>query len=107
MDTPDDNNNDNSYLEDHGMQDVLARMPVAVAWASGPDGRIRFVNRKFTRMFGYTLADLSTVHEWILQCYVVPEQATNIDTFWARQTGDIGDDPTEMEDIELDILCKD
>ncbi|MES2603878.1 MAG: sensor domain-containing diguanylate cyclase [Pseudomonadota bacterium] len=95
-----------SYLEQQDMQDVLSRMPVAVAWASGPEGTIRFVNRKFTRMFGYTMDDLTTVHEWILKCYAVPEQASSIDNFWQDQIKSTGK-PTEIEDIELDIICKD
>lgn len=94
------------YLEQEDMQDVLSRMPVAVAWASGPEGTIRFINRKFTRMFGYTLEDLTTVHDWILKCYADPAQANAIDSFWLGQ-GKATDNTAEIEDVELDILCKD
>lgn len=86
------------------VHDLLARMPVAVAWA-GQDGRIRYVNRKFTRMFGYALEDLSTVQAWIQQCYVDPAQALAIDDFWVSNHRD--DDAAEMDDIELEIRCKD
>ncbi len=54
---------------------MLARMPVGLAWANAKDGRIQFVNRKFTSMVGYTIADLTTDHEWIEKCYAVPEQS--------------------------------
>lgn len=84
--------------------DLLARMPVAVAWAA-PDGRIRYVNHKFTRMFGYAQDDLSTVQQWIQQCYIDPAQALAIDDFWISNHHD--DESAEMDGIELDIRCKD
>ena len=76
--------NDSAEANEGDIQDVLARMPVGVAWASARDGRILYVNRKFTTMFGYELADLTTVHSWIEACYANPEQARTIDDFWAH-----------------------
>lgn len=90
------------------IQDVLARMPVGVAWASAKDGRILYVNRKFTSMFGYELSDLSTVHYWIENCYANPEQARTIDDFWAHTLdGSTRGEPTEIDEVELEIRCKD
>ncbi len=89
------------------IQDVLARMPVGVAWANG-SGRIQYVNRKFTHMFGYELRDLSTVHAWIENCYADPEQARSIDDFWAHTLeGAEKGESTEIDEVELDIRCKD
>jgi diguanylate cyclase (GGDEF)-like protein/PAS domain S-box-containing protein len=89
------------------IQDVLARMPVAVAWANARDGRILYVNRKFTTMFGYHLSDLSSVHAWIENCYVNPDQAKSVDEFWAHTRDALPGEPTEMDEVELDIRCKD
>lgn len=90
------------------IQDVLARMPVGVAWASAKDGRILYVNRKFTSMFGYDLADLSTVHAWIENCYSNQEQARTIDDFWAHTLDGSGQgEPAEIDEVELEIRCKD
>lgn len=88
------------------IQDVLARMPVGVAWASATDGRILYVNRKFTSMFGYELKDLGTVHEWIENCYANADQARSIDDFWAHSRDGTGQ-PAEIAEVELDIRCKD
>lgn len=91
----------------HGrVEEVLISLPVGLAWAD-VDGTIRFVNRKFTSMFGYTVADLTTVHAWIESCYAVPEQAVAIDEFWRSQAGTGDEAPAEIEEFELDILCKD
>src|SRR5690606_24143891 len=67
------------------LMDFLGHLPVGVAWASIPDGKIRYVNERFVSLFGYELAELSTVHDWILRCYARPEQAAAIDNFWYRQ----------------------
>ncbi|MGP1609977.1 MAG: diguanylate cyclase domain-containing protein, partial [Burkholderiales bacterium] len=88
------------------IQDVLARMPVGVAWASASDGQILYVNRKFTSMFGYALSDLTTVHTWIESAYANPEQARSIDDFWAH-TLDGSGQAAEIDEVELDIRCKD
>lgn len=93
---------------DGDIQDVLARMPVGVAWASAKDGRILYVNRKFTSMFGYSLADLGTVHDWIQTCYVDPGQAQSIDAFWTHtRAGGASGEGAEIDEVELDIRCKD
>src|SRR5690606_1179715 len=55
---------------------------------------------------GYALEELSTVHEWIQQSYVNPEQAQAIDAFWYSHSGEKLEG-REIEEIELDIRCKD
>jgi diguanylate cyclase (GGDEF)-like protein/PAS domain S-box-containing protein len=87
------------------LHNVLASMPVGVAWADPVSGRIEFVNRKFTNLFGYTIDDLTTIHEWIVKCYANPEQAKTIDAFWQSKMQGLAN--VEVEDVELDILCKD
>lgn len=99
------NSVEGSYLDQYDMQDMLGRMPVAIAWATY-DGHIRFVNRKFIRMFGYTLDDLSTVQDWIMKCYAIADQVTIIDNFWQTQRSP-NSKPAEIEDVELEIICKD
>ncbi len=94
----------NAMLPAPDVHDLLARMPVAVAWAAH-DGRIRYVNRKFTRMFGYALEELTTVQAWIQQCYVDPAQVLAVEDFWAGHQPD--SEQVEMDDVELDIRCKD
>ena len=56
-------------------------------------------------MFGYALDDLTTVQAWIQQCYVDPAQVLAIEDFWAGHKPD--SEPVELDDVELDIRCKD
>ena len=90
------------------LQEFLGHLPIGVAWASVPDGRIRFVNDRFTAMFGYSLAELSTVHDWIMRSYARPEQATAVDGFWYERSDTVdAAGSREIGEIELDIRCKD
>lgn len=92
---------------EHLLQNVLLSMPVAVAWADPETGVITYVNRKFTRMFGYEIEDLSTIHEWVVNCYANPEQAREIDAFWEKELHTQRAVDTELEGVELEIRCKD
>lgn len=89
------------------LQNVLLSMPVAVAWADPQTGVITYINRKFTRMFGYEIEDLSTIHEWVMGCYANPEQAEEIDSFWAKGLNAGRAVDTELEGVELEIRCSD
>jgi PAS domain S-box-containing protein len=56
-----------SDLEQHQserrLQEVIATLPMAAA-IIGRDGRYLFVNLMFTRLFGYTLDDISSGRDW-------------------------------------------
>lgn len=86
--------------------DFLGHLPVGVAWASIPDGTIRYVNERFVSLFGYPLEELTTVHDWIMKSYADPGQAQAIDAFWYSHSGDTFEG-REIEEVELDIRCKD
>jgi len=86
---------------------VLSSMPVAIAWADPGSGRIAFVNRKFSQVFGYVLEELSTVAQWIEDCYADPLQAEETRSFWGNGFLDNSGVLREMEGAELDIRCKD
>src|SRR5690554_3327154 len=94
-------------VNEHMLQSVLLSMPVAVAWADPQTGVITYINRKFTRMFGYEIEDLSTIHEWVMNCYANPEQAKEIDSFWANGLDTSRAVDTELEGVELEIRCSD
>lgn len=89
------------------LEDVLTSMPVGVTWANITDGRIQFVNRKFTAMFGYRLEDLGTVSEWISSSYADPEQASRMLDFWQGQQHSPRRAGKGIDEAELQIRCKD
>ena len=89
------------------LEDVLTSMPVGVTWADIRNGRIRFVNQKFTSMFGYRLEDLTTLNEWITNSYAVPEQASRVLQFWQGQQQTARRGGRSIEEVELQIRCRD
>lgn len=89
------------------LEAVLDGMPVAVSWAGLKDQSIRFVNRKFTEMFGYVLGDHPTVMEWIQQTYPNPEQVDRAIRTWAPHFETSAIVPFEIGQVEVDVRCKD
>lgn len=91
----------------HRLEAVLDGMPVAVSWAGLKDQNIRFVNKKFTDMFGYKLGDHNTVMDWIQQVYPRPDQVERALTMWAPHFETTAIVPFEIGQVEVDVLCKD
>lgn len=89
------------------LEAVLDGMPVAVSWAGLKDQAIRFVNRKFTDLFGYELGDHATVTDWIQQTYPVPAQVERAMEMWAPHFETTAIVPFEIDQVEVDVLCKD
>ncbi len=46
------------------------------------DGRIRYVNRRFSELFGYTLADLSHEKDLLTRVYPQPEERERVKQIW-------------------------
>lgn len=70
---------------------VLDALPIALSWATLQEGRILSVNRAFTKLFGYTQADLSTVDVWIDRAY--PREADRLDA--RRRWADLWQPPAQ------------
>lgn len=51
---------------------ILDALPIALSWATLPDGKIQFVNRAFMRLFGYDEMHFETVDQWIAEVYESP-----------------------------------
>lgn len=89
------------------LHDILNVLPVPLSWASLPDGTIRFCNRFFTRTFGYTVADLTTVDQWIDRACIREDDRVRVRGNWQNLWRPGGSGLTEVEACELDILCAD
>jgi diguanylate cyclase (GGDEF)-like protein/PAS domain S-box-containing protein len=98
---------DRALRESRGkLQAVLDSAAVGIAWAD-ERGTIQYANHEFTRIFGYTLADIPTVEAWYRLAYpdadyrarMVAQWQTDIET--ARHQG------TAIPPHEIDITCKD
>ena len=86
---------------------ILDALPVAVSWAGLPGGEIRFINRAFTRLFGYGEKHFLTVDQWISEVYDTSLEQEMAREHWAalwrsEQSG-IG----QIEPLELKVRCAD
>jgi diguanylate cyclase (GGDEF)-like protein/PAS domain S-box-containing protein len=86
---------------------ALGAMPVGVSWASLEDQSIRFMNQKFTEIFGYKLGDFSTITEWITKAYPFAEDRALAMERWGARLAAPHKIQSVVESIELRILCKD
>lgn len=86
-------------------RNILERLPVPLALHDS-DGRIFFLNRAFTSLFGYTLEDIPTLAEWYPRAYPNPS--------YRKRVLDMRDARTEawsagrpFEPVDLKVCCKD
>lgn len=88
------------------LEDILDFSPDAIGWSDGMN-RIEYVNRQFTRLFGYTLDDLPTLETWYRAAY--PDdgyRATVVDP-WKAAVVQARRDDTQPPELEADVTCKD
>jgi two-component system, cell cycle sensor histidine kinase and response regulator CckA len=53
---------------EHKLQALMDAAPVAISWAD-TEGNRKYINRKFSELFGYSLEDIPTMAAWRLRAY--------------------------------------
>jgi PAS domain S-box-containing protein len=87
------------------LQALLDASPVGISWAD-VEGNIKYTNRKFCQLFGYTVDDIPTITEWRRLAYPDPAYREKIPSLVARLT-DAQKQEREVRPIEMTITCKD
>lgn len=67
---------------------------------------ITFLNRAFTRVFGYSQADVPTLQDWWAAAYPDPEYRAWIDRQWQTNLEKMHQSGLEFEPIEVRVRCK-
>ena len=67
--------------EKEKFQTLVEEAPLAVALI-GEDGHYKYVNSKFTEIFGYTLEDIPTGREWFQKAYPHEEYRKHVVSTW-------------------------
>jgi diguanylate cyclase (GGDEF)-like protein/PAS domain S-box-containing protein len=83
------------------LEDILDSSPVAIGWSDG-DGRIEYINRQFTQLFGYELGDLPNLETWYRLAYPDENYRKTVIQPWAQGVAHNG-----QSGLESDIVCKD
>ena len=94
-----------SYWQEQ-LEFVLNAMPVAVSMSSLEDFSIKFCNKRFIELFGYEEGEFATVNEWVGSVYVNQKQVERARAIWNLDFMEQATRPFEMEQLEVDVLCK-
>lgn len=82
---------------------ILDALPVPLSWSSFPEGRIRFCNSAFTRIFGYPNGHFETIGQWIDEAYISETDSRTAHRIWANYLVPGGTGITEVEPHEAQI----
>jgi diguanylate cyclase (GGDEF)-like protein len=99
-----------SYESDVGnivasLADILNLIPIGVQ-IDDPRHRTIYVNDSFTRMLGYTLADIAELDDWFRLAYPDPNNREWVRREWARHMAQLQAAGTEIPPLERVITCK-
>lgn len=85
---------------------IMEQAPVPMV-ITGSNRDIEYLNRKFTEIFGYTLADISTAEGWWVNAYPDENYRQVVMDSWEKAVACSVQTRTEIEMQEWDITCKD
>ncbi len=88
------------------LEDILDSSPVAIGW-SDAKGRIEYVNRQFTHLFGYTLEDVPDLETWHRLAYPDEHYRETVIHQWFNKVALCRQTDTRPPELEVNIVCKD
>ncbi len=91
-----------SYQELHI---ILYGLPTRLSWATLPDGNIRYGNRAFKRLFGYSNDHFTTVEEWIEQAYIHEHHRRMARLRWENLWKTSASGISEIDGFEVEVRC--
>jgi diguanylate cyclase (GGDEF)-like protein/PAS domain S-box-containing protein len=97
---------DQSTEQRIALEDLLKLSPVGIKW-SDAHGRIEYINRQFTTLFGYTLEDAPNLDAWYRRAYPDSVYRKTIIDPWHQAVARARQDGTTPPELEADIVCKD
>jgi diguanylate cyclase (GGDEF)-like protein len=87
---------------------VLDTLPVGVAWASADTRNIEYANGRFSELFGYSLAAVSSSpDEWYVRAYPDAAYRQAVLTRWESVVADAARGTGEIAPVEARITCQD
>ncbi|AHE52295.1 MULTISPECIES: sensor domain-containing diguanylate cyclase [Alphaproteobacteria] len=86
---------------------ILDALPIPLSWATLPQGEIQFVNRAFTKTFGYAEGTFTNVSDWIDKAYPHEHHRRETRRLWHDLWLAQSDGISEIDVCEVEILCAD
>ena len=85
---------------------ILDNAPMSMA-IQGQDGKIEYINNKFTQTFGYRHEDIPDMERWTRQAYPNEAYRKKLVSHWKALAEKAIRTRTEMEGGEYKVVCKD
>ncbi|HEX5392382.1 MAG TPA: diguanylate cyclase [Rhodocyclaceae bacterium] len=86
-------------------QAILDSSPIGIGWTR--HGKVEYVNRKFTEMYGYCLDDIPMVEDWYRLAYPDESLRSGVVGKWIRDVEDAKSSGLDAPRLEVPIVCKD
>ncbi len=87
-------------------QTLLDKAPVAMAFVE-PDGRVQFLNARFTELLGYERRHLPTIEQWFVQAFPEGPGRENARARWRQVLPLIGHTGAAQPTFEHELRCFD
>ena len=89
--------------DDVRLEDILNTTPIAVSWSSLSSGRIEYINKAFSELFGFVLGDILDIESWFLRVSPQPKYYQNVIAPWIDEyRGNFS-----AHDLNATLFCKD
>ena len=92
-------------LSDGNLHIILDAMPTPLSWATIDDGLVRFTNRAFESIFGFTEADFPSMRDWFEATGPLVSQREFLWSRWQAALDDASQDIGTIGPLELQIRC--
>ena len=81
--------------------------PLSIYMSEGIDQKAEYINPTFFRLFGYSFDEVPTVAHWWPLAYPDETYRRQIEEEWQRKVGRAIETHTEIEPMEVVVICKD
>ena len=88
------------------LRSVIDCSPVPLA-INDEQGNITYVNREFTKTYGYTLGDIPTLAAWWQKAYPDPTYQAEVKTHWQLRLNQTLQEGKAFAPAEVNIRCQD
>ena len=97
---------DKSTKQKVELKDILEFSPIGIVW-SDVSGKIEYVNKQFSKSFGYELEDLSNINEWYQKAFPDKKYRDEVILPWGEQVVLSKKEGTQVPELETNVRCKD
>jgi len=89
-----------------GFKNLVDESPIPIA-INDKNGKVDYLNREFTRTFGYTVADIPDVERWFEAAYPDKSYRKRMERLWALDLENRRKSRSSENPFEAHIACKD